>query len=240
MSKKSKILLLHGAWHNGSCWMEVQQLLKEKGYESEALTLPGNGVDDNKNVSYDDYVNYVSEEINKQEKPVIVVGHSSAGHILQMAIPEAKEKVKKIIFNNAWLLPHGMSQFDFVPDEVKEGMRMMAKESGDGAIPIDIMFVKGMLATEASEECIQALMSKLVTQPLVIMETKINANDFSQLNIPQVLLYCTKDKSVEQGAFLNMFKAQGQNPVVEIECDHEGLFTNPKAYTEGLIQCIEI
>ncbi|MBP1924455.1 pimeloyl-ACP methyl ester carboxylesterase [Sedimentibacter acidaminivorans] len=240
MNKASKILLLHGAWHNGSCWMEVQQLLKEKGYESEALTLPGNGEDDDKVVTYDDYVKYVSEKINNQDKPVIVVGHSSAGHILQMAIPKANEKVEKVIFNNAWLLPHGKSQFDFVPDEIKEGMRTLAKESGDGAIPIDIMFVKGMLATEASEECIEALMGKLVTQPLVIMETKINANDFNQLNIPLVLLYCTKDKSVAPGAFLDMFKAQGQNEVVEIECDHEGLFTNPKVYTEGLIQCIEI
>lgn len=192
-----------------------------------------------KNVSYDDYVQYVSEEINKQDKPVIVVGHSSAGHILQMAIPKAKENVEKIIFNNAWLLPDGKSQFDFVPDEVKDGMRMMAKESGNGAIPIDISFVKGMLATEASDERIQELMSILVTQPLVIMETKINATDFNQLNTPQVLLYCTLDKSVEPGAFLNMFKAQGDNPVVEIECDHEGLFTDPKVYTDGLIQCIE-
>lgn len=191
-----------------------------------------------KNVSYDDYVQYVSEEINKQDKPVIVVGHSSAGHILQMAIPKAKENVEKIIFNNAWLLPDGKSQFDFVPDEVKDGMRMMAKESGNGAIPIDISFVKGMLATEASER-IQELMSILVTQPLVIMETEINATNFNQLNIPQVLLYCTLDKSVEPGAFLNMFKAQGDNPVVEIECDHEGLFTDPKVYTDGLIRCIE-
>lgn len=236
---KSKVLLLHGAWHNGSCWMEVQKLLKEKGYESEALTLPGNGVNDDKNVSYDDYVQYVSEEINKQDKPVIVVGHSSAGHILQMAIPKAKENVEKIIFNNAWLLPDGKSQFDFVPDEVKDGMRMMAKESGNGAIPIDISFVKGMLATQASDERIQELMSILVTQPLVIMETKINATDFNQLNIPQVLLYCTLDKSVEPGAFLNMFKAQGYDTVVEIECDHEGLFTDPKVYTDGLIRCIE-
>lgn len=240
MSKTTKILLLHGAWHNGSCWMEVQKLLKEQGYESEALTLPGNGINDNKNVTYDDYVNYVVNEINKQDKPVIVVGHSSAGHVLQMAIPKVKEKIEKIIFNNAWLLPHGKSQFDFVPDEIKEVMRKLAIESGDGAIPIDISFVKGMLATEASEDCINALMDKLVTQPLIIMETKINANDFSQLNIPLVLLYCTKDKSVAPGAFLGMFKSQGDNPVVEVDCDHEGLFTNPKVYTEGLIKCIEI
>ena len=236
----TKILLLHGAWHNGSCWKDVQDLLQKKGYESEALNLPGNGEGDGKDVTYEDYVDYVSEKNNSQEEPVIVVGHSSAGHILQMSIPKAKEKVKKVIFNNAWLLPHETSQFDFVPDEIKEGMRSMAEERGDGAIPIDPGFVRGMLATEATEACLNRLMGILVTQPLVVMETKINANEFNRLNIPKILLYCTKDVSVPSDAYLNMFKAMGNNPVVEIDCDHEGLFTNPTLFTEGLIQCIEM
>ena len=65
MSKKSKLILLHGAWHNGSCWADVQQLLKERSYESQALTLPGNGVDDRKNVTYDDYeIMFLKKSIN--------------------------------------------------------------------------------------------------------------------------------------------------------------------------------
>lgn len=234
-----KIVLIHGAWHNGRCWNEVSRLLKKAGYEVEALTLPGNGEGDSKNVSYEDYVNYIAKSLNAQKNKVIVVAHSSAGHIVQMAVPKAKGKVEKIIFNNAWILPDGKSQFDFVPEEIKSNMREQAKK-GNGAIPIDPSFVRGMLATQADDEQFNKLMDILVTQPLVIMETPVDAKAFNELSIPMVLLYCTRDMSVPPGAFLEMFKSLGDYPVVEVECDHEGLFTNPEAYTNGLVKCIEI
>lgn len=236
----SKIILIHGAWHNAKCWNEVTRLLKNQGYEAEALTLPGNGEDHNKDVTYSDYVDYVSDYLKAEGEKVIVVAHSSAGHIMQMAIPKAKDKVEKIIFNNAWILPHGKSQFDFVPEEIKGFMREEAIKSGTGAIPIDPAFVRGMLATEGNEEKINELMEILVTQPLIIMETPINADDFAALDIPKVLLYCNKDVSVPPGAFVGMFKSLGDNPIVEVDCDHEGLFTNPEVYTQGLIECIRI
>ncbi|SET33861.1 Pimeloyl-ACP methyl ester carboxylesterase [Natronincola peptidivorans] len=236
----SKIVLIHGAWHNGKCWDQVSQLLEKEGYEVEALTLPGNGENDSKDVTYGDYVEYVVKTLNQQEEKVIVVAHSSAGHVMQMAIPKAKDKVEKVIFNNAWILPDGKAQFDFVPEEIKAVMREEAKKSGTGAIPIDPNFVRGMLATEASEESFKALMAMLVTQPLVIMETPIDAKDFQALDIPKVLLYCTKDVSVPPGAFVGMFKSLGDYPIVEVDCDHEGLFTAPEVYTKGLIECIKI
>lgn len=236
----NKIVLIHGAWHNGRCWEDVSSLLNKAGYEVEVLTLPGNGEGDSKNVSYEDYVNYIAKSLNAQKDKVIVVAHSSAGHVVQMAVPKAKDKVEKIIFNNAWILPDGKSQFDFVPEEIKSQMRKMAVESGTGAIPIDPGFVRGMLATQADEEQFKKLMSLLVTQPLVIMETPVEAKAFQELSIPLVLLYCTKDMSVPPGAFLGMFKSLGDYPVIEVECDHEGLFTNPEAYTKGLVKCIEM
>lgn len=236
----SKIVLVHGAWHNGHCWKEVSDLLAKEGYETKALTLPGNGEKDSKDVSYDDYVDYLVKELSVEEEKVIVVAHSSAGHVIQMAIPKVHTKVEKIIFNNAWILPHGKSQFDFVPDEIKNAMREEAKKGGTGAIPIDPGFVRGMLATQASEERFNALMDILVTQPLVIMETPINARDFEVLDIPKVLLYCTQDVSVPPGAFVGMFRALGDNPIVQVECDHEGLFTNPEIYTKGLLECIRM
>ncbi|KUO69104.1 MAG: hypothetical protein APF77_11290 [Clostridia bacterium BRH_c25] len=235
----SKVILIHGAWHNGRCWDKVSDLLRKEGYQVEALTLPGNGENDSKAVTYEDYVNYVVESLGNQKKKVIVVGHSSAGHILQMAIPKVKDKVEKVIFNNAWILPHGKSQFDFVPEELKAQMRAQAVKRGDGAIPIDPNFVRGMLATRADDNQFQALMDILVTQPLVIMETPVSANAFKALSIPMVLLYCNKDMSVPPNAFLDMFKSLGDYPVVEVECDHEGLFTDPEAYVKGLIECIK-
>jgi len=236
----SKVLLIHGAWHNEKCWEKVVELLEEKGHEAVTLTIPGNGPDDSKDVAYEDYTEHVAKVIKEQEGKVTVLGHSSAGHIIQMSVPKASEKVEKVIFNDAWILPDGTSQFDFIPDEIKNGMRAQAKASGNGAIPIDPNFVKGMLATEASEERFNELMSILISQPLVIMETKINAKEFASLDIPKVMLNCTKDVSAAPGAYVEMFKVLGDNPVVDVECDHEGLFTNPEVYAEGLIKCLEI
>ena len=149
-----KIVLIHGAWHNGRCWNEVSRLLKKAGYEVEALTLPGNGEGDSKDVSYEDYVNYIVRFLNAQKNKVIVVAHSSAGHILQMAVPKAKDKVEKIIFNNAWILPDGKSQFDFVPEEIKSNMRQLGAVttllSGSGSAVFGIMS-STKLASEAAE-----------------------------------------------------------------------------------------
>lgn len=130
-------------------------------------------------MTYEDYVNYVCDRISAQSE--------------------------KVIFNNAWLLPDNKSQFDFVPDEIKNVMRQAAIASGTGAIPIDPQFVRGMLASEASDELYKELMTLLVEQPLIIMETPVQAKEFSEMKIPMVLLYNTKDVSVPPGAFLGMF-----------------------------------
>ncbi|MDP3387186.1 MAG: alpha/beta hydrolase [Eubacteriales bacterium] len=236
----SRILLIHGAWHNEKCWNTVISLLEKEGYDAFALTLPGNEVDGDKNVSYDDYVNHVVEVINNQPDDVIVVGHSSAGHVIQMAVPKVKDKVKKIIFNDAWIIPDGQSQFDLVPEEIKNGMIEAAKASGENAIPVDPGFLRGMLATEADEETFEKLLGILVSQPLALMETPINAKPLESLNMPKVLLYCTKDISLPKEVYVGMFVALGSDQIVEVECDHEGLFTNPEAFTKGLIKCIEI
>lgn len=236
----SKVLLLHGAWHNGKCWYKVSKILEAEGYEVEILTLPGNGEKDSKDVSYSDYVDYVKDVVSRQNGKVTVLGHSSAGHVLQSALPAVTDKLEKVVLNNAWLLPDGKSQFDFVPDDIKEGMRQGAKATGTGAIPIDPGFVRGLLATEADEETFSELMELLVEQPLIIMEEPVASKDFFEMDVPMVMLYNTKDKSVAPGAFLQMFQALGDKPVVEVECDHEGLFTAPEVYTEGLIKALKL
>jgi pimeloyl-ACP methyl ester carboxylesterase len=236
----SRILLIHGAWHNEKCWDAVISLLAKEGYDAFALTLPGNEVDGDKNVTYDDYVNHVVNVINSEPEDVIVVGHSSAGHVIQMAVPKVKDKVRKIIFNDAWILPDGQSQFDLVPEEIKNGMIEAAKASGENAIPVDPGFLRGMLATEADNETFEKLMSILVSQPLTMMETPIDAEPLESLHMPKVMLYCTKDISLPKEVYVGMFVALGSDQIIEVECDHEGLFTNPEEFTKGLIKCLEI
>jgi len=236
----SNIILIHGAWHTGSCWDNVSKILKENDHNVFSITLPGNGPNDNRNVTYQSYIDHVYQVISDYNEKVIIVGHSSAGHVIQMSIPRIANRIEKVIFNNAWILPDGVSQFDLIPEEIKTNMRAGAKGSGTNSIPVDSTFIKNSLATDASPEILQKLLSKLVPQPIVLFEEPIKACAFANLNIPLVLLHNKKDISLPQNSYINMFKVLGDNPIIEIDCDHEGLFTNSIIYTEGLLKCINL
>ena len=237
-----KIILVHGAWHNASCWEGVIKGLKEKGYEAEGVTLAGNGVDDQrKGITYKEAIQPLVNKLEEQAEPVVLVGHSSAGHVIQMAAPQVAEKISQIVFNNAWILPQGKSQFDMIPDqEMAMGIKQMALATPDHSIPLMEDFIRGALASGVSEEEQNRLISHLVPQPLALFDTPIEADAFAELKIPRVLLYCTEDLSLPPGAFIGMFQSLGEAPVIELQGNHEALFFQPEAFAAALVECINM
>ncbi len=215
--------------------------LEEKGYEAETVTLSGNGVDDNrKDITYDEILQPLVKKLKEQQEPVVLVGHSSAGHVIQMTAPKVAERISKIVFNNAWILPQGKSQFDVIPDqEMAMGIKQMALATPDHSIPLMEEFIRGALASGVSEEEQDRLISHLVPQPLALFDTPIEADAFAKLDIPRVMLYCTEDQSLPPGAFMGMFQNLGEAPVVELQGNHEALFFRPESYAEALVQCIK-
>jgi pimeloyl-ACP methyl ester carboxylesterase len=136
-------VLVHGAWHGGWVWDGVIEALKAQGHTAEAPTMPGhNPGDDRSGVTFDGYVNHLAKVLQNQAKPVILVGHSSAGFIMQAAVPQAADKVERIIFHNAFVMPDQTAQFDIVPPEVAQGMTAAAKASPDNCVPVDEGFIR--------------------------------------------------------------------------------------------------
>ena len=48
LSTVPTLVLVHGSWHDGSCWSPVQEQLAEAGVRSIAPTLPGHGAGDDR------------------------------------------------------------------------------------------------------------------------------------------------------------------------------------------------
>lgn len=233
-------VLIHGAWHGGQCWDGLIKKLEKEGHTAEAPTMPGHYPnDDRSKIRFDDYLNKIVSVLKKQASSVVLVGHSSAGFLLQAAAPKAADKIAHLIFLNAFILPNGKSQFNLVPPEVSQGMTAAANTSPDNCVPVDEDFVRNMLMAGETVEKQDSLISRLVPQPIAIFTTPVNTGDFDKLIIPKSVVFCKDDASLPPGAYLGMAQGLGRYNLVEVKGGHESLFTNPGVVAEGLQQALK-
>jgi pimeloyl-ACP methyl ester carboxylesterase len=233
-------VLLHGAWHGGWCWDGVIKGLKKEGHTAEAPTLPGHRKEDDRStVRFEDYVERIVKLLQRQASPVVLIGHSSAGFLMQAAVPKVPEKVSHLIFVNAFILPDGKSQFDLVPPQASEAMIAAAKASKDNSVPVMEDFVRNMLMAGETSDLKDALISQLVPQPLALFTTPVHTRKFAALEIPKSVVFCKDDVSLPPGAYLGMASGLGSYNLIEVEGSHEAFFTRPGVVVEGIKKALK-
>ncbi|MGD9209408.1 MAG: alpha/beta fold hydrolase [Desulfobacteraceae bacterium] len=233
-------LLIHGAWHGSWCWDGVIGELEKSGHTAEAVTLPGHQPDaERSNIQFSDYTEKIITKLNQQPSPVILVGHSSAGFMLQAVAPKAPEKIERLIFLNAFILPNGKSQFDLVPPEVAEGMTAAANASPDNCVPVMEDFVRNMLMAKEPVELQDALIKHLIPQPIALFQTPVDTQGFEKLSIPKTVIFCKDDASLPPSAYLAMAQELGTYNLVEVDGSHEALITNPSIVAKGMLQAVQ-
>ncbi len=73
-TSKPNVVLVHGAWADGSCWSAVIEGLQAKGYNVTAPQFPESSLADD--------VARLRQVLNRQDGPTVVVGHSYGGQIM--------------------------------------------------------------------------------------------------------------------------------------------------------------
>jgi pimeloyl-ACP methyl ester carboxylesterase len=89
-----------------------------------------------------------------------------------------------------------------------------------------------------SSEMQDALISRLVPQPIAIFTTPVSTVAFEKLKIPKTVVFCKDDASLPPGAYQEMAEGLGDYNLIEVDGSHEALFTNPGVVAQGLIQTV--
>jgi pimeloyl-ACP methyl ester carboxylesterase len=97
---KPNIVLVHGAWADGSSWSAVIEQLQAAGYE---VTAPQFGMS-----ALSDDVARLRQVLNRQDGPTIVVGHSYGGQIMT-ALGADAPNVVGLVYISAFGLDEGES-----------------------------------------------------------------------------------------------------------------------------------
>ena len=100
MNAQPNILLVHGAWADGSCWSDVIALLQARGYTVTAPQFPESSLADD--------VARLRQVLGLLDGPTLVVGHSYGGQIMT-ALGEETSNVVGLVYIAAFGLDQGES-----------------------------------------------------------------------------------------------------------------------------------
>jgi pimeloyl-ACP methyl ester carboxylesterase len=100
MSDSPNIVLVHGAWADGSCWSAVIESLQADGFTVTAPQFP--------ETSLADDVARLRQVLSRQSGPTIVAGHSYGGQIVT-ALGEDAPNVVGLVYIAAFGLDEGES-----------------------------------------------------------------------------------------------------------------------------------
>ena len=100
MSDRLNIVLVHGAWADGSCWSGVIERLQAQGFQVRAPQFPLTSLADD--------VARLREVLEFQDGPTIVVGHSYGGQIMT-ALSDEAPNVVGLVYIAAFALDQGES-----------------------------------------------------------------------------------------------------------------------------------
>ena len=98
-TKVKNVLLVHGAFADGSGWLEVAKLLEKDGYTVSVLQEP--------ETSYADDQKYAKAALDAMDGPVVLVGHSYGGSVITEA--GNHPKVVALVYIAAFALDEGES-----------------------------------------------------------------------------------------------------------------------------------
>src|SRR5687768_17239047 len=99
-SNKPTIVLVHGAWADGSSWNAITSELQGRGYTVNVLANPLRGL------SAD--AAYIASILNTIPGPIVLVGHSYGGAVITNAAL-GNANIKALVYINAFVPDQGES-----------------------------------------------------------------------------------------------------------------------------------
>ena len=116
----STIVIVHGAWGGGWAFREVEQLLRDSGYQVYRPTLTGLGERFHLATPEVDLETHITDIINVFEfeelENVVLVGHSYGGMVVTGVADRISDRIKHLVYLDAFVPLDGESVADLAED----------------------------------------------------------------------------------------------------------------------------
>ena len=236
----STFVLVHGSWHDGELWNEVAEPLRAVGHVVHTPTVAGHGKGADKAVDHDDCVRSVVDYIvGKDLREVVLLGHSFGGTVIARVAEEIPERLRRLIFWNAFVPAPGNSLLDEVPPHYRDLFEQLAASSPDNTVTMPFPIWRDAFIQDADAELAQTTYDALSSEPFQPFVDKLDLVRFYESTLPKSYINATEDAALppgEWGWHPRMSSRLGLYRLVQLPGSHEVMFTNPTLLASKIIE----
>jgi pimeloyl-ACP methyl ester carboxylesterase len=230
-------VLVHGAWQGNWVWERVADRLRAAGHRVYTPSLTGLGERAHLAKTEIDLETHIADVIGVIEHheldDIVLCGHSYGGMVVAGAADRLHQRVKSLVFLDAFIPTSGKSLFDLQPPETAQRMRDEARTQGDGW---RIKRLSGNYFRVANPEDVARLDRRAVDQPIGTMEQKANITGAWE-KIPHLAYIRAAGHRGPFGQFGDRVRNDERWQYFEVPCGHNVMLDMPEALTGLLLHC---
>jgi hypothetical protein len=223
--ENSKVVVVHGAWADGSSWKEVILLLSKQGLQVVAAPLPLTSLSDD--------IVALNRTIARTKGPVIVAGHAYAGAVIAGA---NDERVKALVYVAALAPDDGETVADvFYRDQPHPQAPKLAPDK-DGWIWMPEEGFSNAFAHHATAD--QIALCKSVQRPIALKCIQEPAPKPTWRSKPSWFLIAEEDRMINPKTQHFMAKRMGAT-TRSLPVDQTPLLSAPKEVVNIILEATQ-
>ena len=233
----STLVLVHGAWHGAWCWDKVIPLLEQGGHEVVSFDLPGHGEDSTPpaEVTSETYTNRVVEALDTLSEPAVLVGHSLSGAVISQAAEQRPDKIEKLVYVCALLIPSGQSVSEASQEDTDSVILNYVEMQEDlGQIILKEEGMKEALYHDCPEEDFERAKDLISPQPLAPFGTPVEVTEDNFGSVRRTYVHTTQDRAISPDRQEEMYTELPCEKVVSMATGHLPFFAAPEELAEHL------
>jgi pimeloyl-ACP methyl ester carboxylesterase len=233
------IVLVHGSWHQGELWEPVAAILRNDGHTIHTPTIAGHGKGATRaGVTHADCVASITNYIRQHDlRDFVLLGHSFAGTIIGRVAEEVPDRIRRLVYWNAFVLLDGQSLNDNVPQVMADTFVNLARETPDNSVMMPFPIWRELFIQDGDLAMAQRSYEMLSPIPIASFTDKVPMRSFYDLPIPKSYINCTEDNALGAGGWHpTMSTRLGLFRLVQMPGSHEAMFTKPALLAEKIVE----
>jgi pimeloyl-ACP methyl ester carboxylesterase len=227
-------ILIHGSWHSSWNWHKVAPLLEKQGHKAIAIDLPGMGRDKTsiQEVKMKTTVERICRLIDSIEGKVILVGHSKNGIMISQAAEYRPEKIEKLVYLAAYLVPNGKTQKEYSAQDTEGVLKPYVTMHEDlNAHTLRPEIYKEGLYADCDDHITELAKLLLSHEPVESGITPLQLSEENYGRIPRYYIECTEDKAVTPFIQKKMYTEIPCKKIYTMATSHSPFFSRPEELT---------